>query len=387
MLPHGITLHTDNAYELADGAEALRVTFGGNREELLGYSVTVMADSLLPAQLLSFLDSEWVADQKSPLSPQRVTTAVMRFPRCILAELNTHRVFSRNSASSRARSIKVVIADVMEDPYVPIFTENQKGMGGPIVSLEVQAQAREHWLESRDSAVAGVLSMLLGTNVTPAHLANDGWRHLTDQYYNEVYLKKGHIPGALNLHKQNVNRLLEPFMWHEAVITSTDWENFLELRNHDEADPAIHGLAKLVHQALESSTPVIRHVHAPFASHLMEELEATWDSLSPQEQLMGAVAAANYTSGAAAQVSYRPVGEGGTGADPAKLAVRLLSLKHLSPFEHAAFSEPWVRSLGIRRDLRSNLSRDWVQYRALLAYLQETTGHRELDKVLETLAA
>lgn len=385
MLPERLELAVDPSFELADGTRAVRTTYSSEGMlELQGYSVTVIADSIVPLAPLSFLYEHTVAERLEELNPQRVTTLVARFPRCILAELNTHRVFSRNSASSRARSIKVVIADVMEDPYVPVFTENQRGMGGPIVSAEVQAAARVEWLKSRDAAVAGVLSMLLGRPITVEDLAGGNWRELTDDYYQRVYLDKEDIPGALNLHKQNVNRLLEPFMWHEAVITATEWTNFLQLRDHDEADPAIHGLAKLVGLALQTSKPVERVLHAPFAGELVREFEAA-QGLSELERFKIAVEAANYSAGAAAQVSYRPVGDGGAGADPAKLASRLLAMAHLSPFEHAAFSAVWLRSLGIQGELPSNLSSEWIQHRTLVAHLEEATGLKGLDAVLGVL--
>lgn len=385
MLPERLKLTVDPGFELADGTQAVRAAYSSEGMlELQGYSVTVIADSIVPLAPLSFLSERSVAERLEELNPQRVTTLVTRFPRCILAELNTHRVFSRNSASSRARSIKVVIADVMEDPYVPVFTENQRGMGGPIVSPEVQAAARVEWLKVRDASVAGVLSMLLGRTITVDDLADGNWRELTADYYQRVYLDKEDIPGALNLHKQNVNRLLEPFMWHEAVITSTEWTNFLKLRDHDEADPAIHGLAKLVELALHASTPVERVIHAPFAGELVREIESA-ENLSGLELFRAGIAAANYSAGAAAQVSYRPVGDGGTGADPAKLASRLLAMAHLSPFEHAAFSAAWLRSLGIQGELPSNLSSEWIQHRTLVAHLEEATGLKGLDAVLGVL--
>lgn len=387
MLPQRLELAIDPSYELADGTRAVRATYADSSSpELLGYSVVAIADTLRPLAPLDFLYDQFIAERFEFLNFQRITTMVMRFPRCILAELNTHRVFSRNSASSRARSIKVVIADVMEDPYVPIFTKNQKGMGGPIVTPEVQAAARVKWLESRDAAVAGVLSMLLGTTVVPADLQNDGWKVLTDDYYQRVYLDEQDIPGSLNLHKQNINRLLEPFMWHEAVITATEWANFLKLRDHDEADPAIHGLAKLVGEVLKVSKPVERIVHAPFAGELVRELDRLGSELEGVELLRRAIEAANYSAGAAAQVSYRPVGDGGTGANPAKLANRLLAMAHLSPFEHAAFSTDWLRSLGIRDEIGSNLSGEWTQHRSLVKYLETITGKPGLDAILETLS-
>lgn len=387
MLPERLELTLDPSYELADGSRTVRATYSDRSPlELQGYSVVVIADTLRPLAPLDFLSERIISERLELLNSQRITTMVMRFPRCILAELNTHRVFSRNSASSRARSIKVVIADVMEDPYVPVFTKNQKGMGGPIVSRETQAAARTQWLKSRDAAVAGVLSMLLGTPVVPADLENDGWRELTDDYYQRVYLDGQDIPGALNLHKQNINRLLEPFMWHEAVITATEWTNFLELRDHDEADPAIHGLAKLVGETLRISKPVERVVHAPFAGELVRELGADAHLHSSVELFSKAIAAGNYSAGAAAQVSYRPVGDGGAGANPAKLADRLLAMAHLSPFEHAAFSTDWLRSLGIRDEIGSNLSHEWTQHRSLVKYLEGVTGKSGLAAITEALS-
>lgn len=386
MLPEKLTIAIDPSYELADGSKTVRVTYDeGSDPSLHGYSVVVIADSIRPMAHLDFL-YDVAAERLQHLNPQRITTVVARFPRCILAEANTHRVFSRNSASSRARSIKVVIADVMEDPYVPIFTENQKGMGGPIVSPDVQAAARVQWLQSRDSAVAGVLSMLLGRQITVADLADGNWKVLTEDYYQRVYLDREDIPGSLNLHKQNINRLLEPFMWHEAVITSTEWTNFLQLRDEDEADPAIHGLAKLLGIALETSKPVERVLHAPFAGELVRELGENAHLFDELQLLKFSVEAANYSAGAAAQVSYRPVGDGGTGANPGKLATRLLAMAHLSPFEHAAFSTDWLHSLGIRGELTSNLSAEWTQHRALIRHLEEVTGKSGLEAVVEVLS-
>lgn len=387
MLPQNLVLAVDPSFELADGTRTVRTTYSpDSQQELQGYEVTVIADTLIPLAPLDFLYGDRIGQRLELLNPQRVTTFVARFPRCILAEYNTHRVFSRNSASSRARSIKVVIADVMEDPYVPLFTENQKGMGGPIVSPEVQAAARVQWLKRRDSAVAGVLEMLLGRTVTVDDLADENWKALTEDYYQRIYLDREDIPGSLNLHKQNVNRLLEPFMWHEAVVTSTEWTNFLALRDHDEADPAIHGIAKLMDIALETSKPVERVLHAPFAGELVREFDALGDDILSTDALLKAIEAANYSSGAAAQVSYRPVAGGGAGANPAKLADRLLAMNHLSPFEHAAFSSSWLRALGIQDEIHSNLSSEWTQHRALLWYLQKLTGRDGLPAVLEVLS-
>lgn len=392
MLPDRLELAVDPSYELADGTRGVEVTYSPEaQQELQGYSVAVIADTLRPVAPLDFLNENLVEDRLQLLNPQRITTLVARFPRCILAEYNTHRVFSRNSASSRARSIKVVIREIMEDPYVPLFTENRKGMSGGLLNEADQARARVSWLQSRDSAVAGVLNMLAGTELSGKDVAAGAWESTLDEYYEHylAFVGKGAVPFPeeyLNVHKQNANRILEPFMWHEAVVTATEWTNFLQLRDHDEADPAIHGIAKLMDIAFKSSKPVERAIHAPFAGELVREFEDLGSNIVSSQALKKAVEAANYTAGAAAQVSYRPVvGGEGKGANPATLADRLLTMGHLSPFEHAAFSSDWIRSLGIREDIPSNLSKEWTQHRALLWHLQKVTGRTGLPAVLEVL--
>ena len=47
------------------------------------------------------IKAEIVADSINPTG-DGLTTYLLTFPKFILAELNTHRVFSKNSASSRA---------------------------------------------------------------------------------------------------------------------------------------------------------------------------------------------------------------------------------------------------------------------------------------------
>jgi len=350
LLPENLSTKLE-IVTLPDGAEGVRASFDSPEyPELAGYSVELMADSLAPG-----------ASYRGLEDTTRITTMVAKFYRGVLAEVNTHRLFSRNSASSRAKSIKVVISEVMENPYIPLFTENRKGMSGDLLDLDQQRIAAEGQLLMRDAAVAQALGLLLNEAVDPRTI-RDTWRELVDRYYQQVYLGKGEpIPGALNIHKQNVNRWLEPFMWHEAVITSTHWKNFVELRDHDEADPAIHALGRLVADALEFSTPVERIVHAPFGQRAA-------DAINPlsTDAFDAAVQAAEITSGSAAQVSYRPVNSD-SATDAGKLAKRLLAMNHMSPFEHAAFDAGWLEAIGFPLEAGDsrNFSDSWIQFRAL----------------------
>ena len=106
-------------------------------------------------------DVKVLADSSSP-SGHRLTTVETTFPRFVLAEFNTHRVFSRNSASSRAIPIAKQIRRVLVEPYVPIeFGSNQPGMqAGPPLTGDAQVAAEREWLRARDAAVRHVLALM-----------------------------------------------------------------------------------------------------------------------------------------------------------------------------------------------------------------------------------
>lgn len=62
---------------------------------------------------------------------------------------------------------------------------------------------------------------------------------------------------ALGLHKQHVNRIMEPFAHIRVVVTATQWKNWFGLRDHPDADPTIQRLASLMKQAMDASTPTL----------------------------------------------------------------------------------------------------------------------------------
>ena len=174
-----------------------------------------------------------VADSVSP-SGVRLTTIEVTLHRFVLAELNTHRVFSRNSASSRAIPVHKQVARVVDDPAVPIeFGANQPGMqaGAPLTGEDHDA-ALAAWLTARDEAVAAV----------------------------------GRL-RELGVHKQVTNRLLEPFMWHTVIVTATEWDGFWEQRCSPLAQPEIRVAAEAMRAAFDASTPdpvALGEWHTPY---------------------------------------------------------------------------------------------------------------------------
>lgn len=255
-----------------------------------------------------------ILDSVSP-DGYRLTTMEVTFPRMVLAEFNTHRVFSRNSASSRAIPIEKMLKRVMEDPFVPTYWgENQKGMQAEkVLDTAKAALAKLLWLGARDAAVAFAKALL-----------------------------------AVGVHKQLTNRILEPFMWHTVIVTSSEWSNFYALRAHPDAQPEIREVAELMKQAMDASTPNLvdyEEWHLPITPDI-EELKASFDIETIKK----------ISAGRCARVSYLThFGQRDPAAD-IELCERLVESGHMSPLEHVAApaypdSEP------------SGNFRGWVQMR------------------------
>lgn len=167
------------------------------------------------------ISAKIICDSISPHNV-RLTTMLLRYPRFVHAEFMTHRVFSRNASSSRAIPIEKMIQAVLDEPAMPIhWGKNQKGMqAGEELSLSEIEHAKRGWREAMMEAV-------------------DNARMLNE----------------LGLHKQIVNRVLEPFSHITVVVTATEWNNFLHLRDHEDAQPEIAELARQCRVELELNHP------------------------------------------------------------------------------------------------------------------------------------
>lgn len=147
------------------------------------------------------IDAKILADSISERG-DRITTYLLTFPRIILAEFNTHRAFSRNSASSRAIPFKKMVESVQTNPFIPIaWQKDHKGMQGTeyITSKDDIENCISVWLKARDNAIKQSICLN----------GAEGFEAVT---------------------KQLCNRLLEPFMWHTVICTATDYDNFFNLR-------------------------------------------------------------------------------------------------------------------------------------------------------------
>lgn len=85
----------------------------------------------------------------------------IEYPRIILSELNTHRMMSKNSSSSRAIPVKKVNQMIADNPAMPIrFGQHQAGMQdqGEEYEQEIFAygeylSGREMWKKAAQSAI------------------------------------------------------------------------------------------------------------------------------------------------------------------------------------------------------------------------------------------
>jgi len=223
----------------------------------------------------------------------RITTYEISAPRFLLAEVNTHRVIAKSAASSRAIPIKKRIEMVREAPFVPkTFGKNRAGMQATEELTDGDAlAAMSAWLAAADAAVMYAMDLEMA-----------------------------------GVHKQQANRILEPFTYFQGVLTATEWDNFFRLRNHSDAQPEFQELASIMQRLYETSTPVLNEVHLPYS-----------DDIPAGNDLRTAMMV---SSARCARVSYKTFsGVTSTPDVDLDLCEKLISSGHMSPFDHVAISD------------------------------------------------
>lgn len=240
------------------------------------------------------IEARIIADSLNSAAKSRCITYVLTYPRFIHAEVMTHRMFSRNAASSRAIPIDKVLKEVDNNPVHPSeFGTIQKGMqaGPPLEGAEAE-EALQWFLYPRTATFEAISNL-----------------------------------QRLRTHKQVANRLLEPWMWMTTIVTATEWANFFNLRASDLAQPEFEELSYQMLEAYVNNKPRVltpfRDWHIPFGDKYMEA------GLSLEQQIKIGVARC-------ARVSYKTF-EGDIDYErDYTLHDKLLTDKHMSPFEHVA---------------------------------------------------
>lgn len=264
------------------------------------------------------------------MAGKRIITYELEYPRFIHSEFMTHRVFSRNAASSRAIPISKMISSVWSNPAEPI-----------------------HWGRNQSGMQANV--ELTGLRLS---LAKTTWRTS-----GKIVCGLAWLFNKVGAHKQIVNRILEPWSHIKVVVTSTEWDNFFYLRNHPDAQPEIHELARQMWELYQNSVPgAIQEGqwHLPYIDDRYQIIDNNSDDISQSLKIMiTSDEALKLSASLCAQVSYRKADES---VDKAIMIYdRLINSKpaHSSPFEHQA--RPYTSV-----DIRSGNFIGWEQYRQML---------------------
>lgn len=258
---------------------------------------------------------------------EELTTVVVTIARSALAELNTHRALSKNSASSRAIPAHKMIAAVRANPYIPrAFGLKGRGMA-PARLVEYGTgewtEMAQWWVLSLERALASVEQGL-----------------------------------SLDIHKQDVNRILEPFMMHTVVISGTEWENFFRQRTEIDTETGqpvaylpIYDAAVAIREAMVSApSPIERPTDGPDSWHLPLLRDGERENLPFDIARRVSVARSARVSYFSDDGTVHLEHNGKSTEEELRLADRLLrsmeghQAPHASPFEHSAQAAPGLRS-------------------------------------------
>lgn len=279
----------------------------------------------------------------------RLTTFELVYPRFIHGELMTHRMFSRNAASSRAIPIDKVIELLQTNPAMPVhWGKNQAGMQANTEIDNIEG-AKLLWLAARDSAISHAIVM-----------------------------------RDMGLHKQIVNRILEPYQLMKTIVTATEFNNWFWLRAHPDAQPEIKELAEKMLEIYEIYAPdelFEDEWHVPYVNTQRSIYTGELFYIDENDKYITAQEARMISASCCAQVSYRK--NDGSLEKAHVVFDRLINSVpvHASPVEHIATPVSFKMMLdlcdsGIEIEGMTHVAvngqpwsgnlRGWIQYRQLI---------------------
>lgn len=299
------------------------------------------------------IKAQIVADSLSPQG-ERLTSFLITFPRIILSEINTHRMLSKNTSSSRAIPFKKMVEAVQENPFIPIaWQKHHSGM-----------QGTEYFTDKTD------IEWLVNNHLAARDYAVERAKAASDKEAT----------------KQLCNRLLEPFMWTTMLITGSQegWNNFFELRcpqylqqgktykskkeaieiahsklsdkrglpttdlewlqiNKGQAEIHIMDLAEKIYDAMNESTPKQLEAgewHIPFEDKIdLSDFNFGMEAQSlTLQRYTREITKVKISTAMGARTSYTVVGDEKEVdyEKMIKLHDRLIKMRHDSPLEHCA---------------------------------------------------
>ncbi len=287
-----------------------------------------------------------IKDSISPFG-QRLTTFELEYPRYLHSQLMTHRMFSRNSASSRAVPVKRMLALI--DELGATTAPDQWPIQGPGMQPKGYKQsdeAEDIWEEAKRCAIEAAAKML-----------------------------------DAGIHKEIANRLTEPFQHIKVVVSATEWANAIYVRTHGDAQSGMQQLFSQIKESLLSNEPELIEAgewHLPYiftrrVCSTIHYFDSTGQNLTLDQ-------AQQVSASCCAQVSYRRLDESLQKAQDIFNRMINSDPLHASAFEHQA--TPFeLGEYGARKEALENLRnagiwapevmfcgnfQGWTQYRKLL---------------------
>lgn len=288
------------------------------------------------------IHAELILASRNSHTKRILYTFKLTFPRIILAEVNTHRIASKNTSSSRAIPVPKMMRSIWNDPFVPIrWGTYQKGMqAGPELTGWKRQVAIGVWKMGRLFDLA------------------EAW---IDHY-------------ILHLSKEITNRIYERYVWTEQLFSTTDVTNLLHLRNHWMAEPHFQVLARRIDAIVKEVNNVFETkdcTNSEIAVKCQELAPGQWHlpyvglwntlNISSQDSAVSLDNWKQISAGRCAWVSYFMPGTDSQKMDNHMAAIdtfRKLAMsdpKHLSPLEHQATPLP--------SDLRCGNFLSFLQFR------------------------
>ena len=236
-----------------------------------------------------------IADSIHPDGESRFTTFEFNIPKYLLAQLNTHRQLVKSAASSRAIPISKFIKQVHSNPVTPYWTTAKKGMQG-------------EYLEP---------------NSYKYLLASFLWSG-----FSKLSIFGAYLLDKLGIHKQNTNRLLEPFTRVKVLVSGTEWDNFFHLRcDKKTVQPEFSEIANQARELYLNHIPKKLNYgdwHIPYPNNM----EGT-ENFTIEEKLL-------VYSARCARLSYATHDSVYSVDKDLELGRSLVELFHMSPLEHIA---------------------------------------------------
>jgi thymidylate synthase ThyX len=312
------------------------------------------------------IEAKVVCDSIGRHSP-RLTTFWTRYPKFVHAEHMRHRTGSYCVSSSRAIPVSKNLEEVRSDELraAPVWWgREQKGMASGEELDDVDSGWHDPKWQPRPT--------------THRQAAKDRWKMAALQAAENAE----HLV-SIGVHKSIVNRLLEPFLHVNVLVTSCEpgLLNFFGLRLDKAAQPEIRALAEAMWKAWNNSTPKklkSGQWHLPLAddSETQETTAEVLYGMVPQEWEMNApevlvAALRKISTGRCARLSYISfeTGRRSTVEEDLALYERLVGAHpiHASPAEHQATpDDPMLSGWQWNHpELHGNLP-GWIQHRKLL---------------------